>query len=54
MPNAPRTKGRLIRIPDELWADAQVMAADERTDVSKYVREDLERRVKRWRRTREA
>lgn len=49
MPNAPKTKIRGVRIPDDLWADAQAMAADEGGDVSSYVRDDLARRVRRWR-----
>lgn len=49
MPNAPKTKVRTVRIPDDIWNDAQEMAAYMNTDVSTYIRADLERRVKQWR-----
>lgn len=47
VPNKPRTPIRSIRIADELWADAQKVAAARGEDVSAEVRSSLERYVKR-------
>lgn len=41
MPNQPKTKNRVVRVPDELW-DAARDAAHERGDVlSEVIRESL-------------
>jgi metal-responsive CopG/Arc/MetJ family transcriptional regulator len=46
MPNQPATTIRGIRIPDELWDQAKVVAnAEGFTGVSEMVRDCLERRV---------
>ena len=46
MPNQPATTIRGIRIPDELWEQAKVVAAAEGfSGVSEMVRDCLERRV---------
>jgi phosphoribosyl 1,2-cyclic phosphodiesterase len=50
MPNRPRTPIRGIRVPDELWAAAQQVAADKGETVSDEVRRSLERYVKKVRR----
>lgn len=47
VPNKPRTPIRSIRIADDLWADAQKVAAAKGEDVSAEVRAALERYVKR-------
>jgi len=46
-PNKPRTPIRGVRIPDELWEDAQRVAAARGESVSDEVRAALERYVKR-------
>ena len=46
MPNAPKFKARTVRVPDELWDEARVLA-DERGEVmSDIVRRALRRYVK--------
>ncbi|RLK47602.1 hypothetical protein C7474_2194 [Microbacterium telephonicum] len=47
MPNKPRTKIRGVRVPDELWEDAQKIAKARGEDVSAEIRAGLERYVKR-------
>ncbi len=47
VPNKPKTKIRGIRIPDDLWEDAQRVAAERGEDVSTVVRAALVRYVKR-------
>jgi len=47
VPNKPRTPIRGVRIPDELWEDAQRVAAARGEYVSDEVRAALERYVKR-------
>lgn len=53
VPNRPGTPRRSIRIPDELWNEARALAAEQGLDVSDVLRRDLERHVKRWRKTRD-
>jgi antitoxin component of RelBE/YafQ-DinJ toxin-antitoxin module len=47
MPNAPRAdnRHRMVRVTDDLWDAAKAAAADLGIDVSKMIREDLEKRV---------
>lgn len=52
VPNAPRTPLRSFRIPDELYAEAQEIAAEEGETVTDAVRRGLERYVKQCRRKR--
>lgn len=47
VPNKPKTPIRGIRVPDELWANAQAVAKARGEDVSAEVRASLERYVKR-------
>ena len=47
MPNKHRTKIRGIRVPDQLWEDAQAVAEARGESVSDEVRAGLERYVKR-------
>lgn len=47
VPNKPRTKIRGVRVPDELWEDAQRVAKAREEDVSAEIRAGLERYVKR-------
>lgn len=47
VPNKPRTKIRGVRVPDELWEDAQRIAEIRGESVSDEVRASLERYVKR-------
>lgn len=47
MPNKPRTPIRGVRVPDELWQDAQAVAKARDEDVSAEIRAGLERYVKR-------
>lgn len=47
VPNKPKTKIRGIRVPDELWEDAQRVAKARGEDVSAEVRAGLERYVRR-------
>lgn len=47
VPNKPRTKIRGVRVPDDLWEDAQRVAKARGEDVSAEVRAGLERYVKR-------
>lgn len=53
VPNTPGTKRRSLRVSDELWADAILMAEEQGISVSEMLRRDLERHVKRWRKTRD-
>lgn len=53
VPNTPGTPRHSVRLSDELWADARLMAEEQGLTVSDVVRQDLERRVKRWRKTRD-
>lgn len=46
MPNQPRTPHRTIRVPDELWAAAQEVAAGKGETLSDVLRRSLERYVK--------
>ena len=46
MPNAPRTPLKSFRIPEDLYREAQQLAADEGQSVSDVVRKALERYVK--------
>lgn len=50
VPNQPQTPARSIRIPNDLWADAKTMAAEQGYEggVSEMVREDLEKRREAW------
>lgn len=50
MPNAPRTPLRSFRIPDDLYLEAQRVAATQDESVSDVVRRALERYVKAARR----
>ena len=50
MPNAPRTPLRSFRIPDDLYTEAQQIAATQDESVSDVVRQALERYVKAGRR----
>ena len=52
MPNAPRTPLKSFRIPEDLYREAQQLAADEGQSVSDVVRKALERYVKAGRRKR--
>lgn len=52
MPNAPRTPLKSFRIPEDLYREAQQIAADEGISVSDVVRKALERYVKNGRRKR--
>lgn len=52
MPNAPRTPLKSFRIPEDLYREAQQLAADEDQSVSDVVRKALERYVKAGRRKR--
>lgn len=45
MPNAPRTPLKSFRIPEDLYREAQQLAADEGQSVSDVVRKALERYV---------
>lgn len=47
VPNQPKTPVRAIRVPDELWRQAQEVAAVRGEDVSSVVRAALTRYVKR-------
>lgn len=47
MPNQPKTKIRGVRIPDDLWTEAQAVAAERGEDVSSVLRAALTRYVKR-------
>lgn len=47
VPNQPKTKVRGIRVPDDLWAEAQRVAAERGEDVSSVARAALVRYVKR-------
>ena len=46
MPNAPRTPLKSFRIPEDLYREAQQLAADEGQSVSDVVRKALERYVR--------
>lgn len=50
VPNAPRTPLRSFRIPDDLYLEAQEIAAAQDESVSDVVRQGLERYVKAGRR----
>lgn len=52
MPNVPRTPLKSFRIPEDLYREAQQIAADEGQSVSDVVRKALERYVKAGRRKR--
>lgn len=54
VPNAPRTPLRSFRIPDDLYLEAQQIAAAQDESVSDVVRRGLERYVKAGRRRAEA
>ena len=41
MPNQPRTPIRGVRIPDDLWDEAKLLAARDGTSVSEVVRKCL-------------
>lgn len=43
----PNTPGRLVRVPDDLWAAAQAKAAERGETVSDVVRRALKRYAKR-------
>lgn len=47
VPNKPRTPIRGVRVPDDLWKEAQKVAAARGETVSDEVRRALERYVKR-------
>lgn len=47
MPNAPKTPLRSVRIPDDLWQQAQAKAAAKGETVTDVIRSALERYVKR-------
>ena len=51
VPNKPKTPIRGVRIPDNLWQEAQRTAAERGESVSDEVRAALERYVKRHRKT---
>lgn len=42
------TPPRSFRCGNELWADAKAAAADEGLTITDAITEDLERRVRRW------
>lgn len=46
MPNRPGTKGRNVRVPDELWQAATAKAREKGEDVSTVIRRALERYVR--------
>jgi len=46
MPNAPKTPGRNVRVPDELWHAAQAKADERGESVSDVVRRALEKYVR--------
>lgn len=46
MPNAPKTKARGIRVPDELWQAALEKAKAEDTTVTAVVLKELRRYVR--------
>jgi hypothetical protein len=46
MPNAPKTPGRNVRVPDDLWVAAQAKADERGETVSDVVRRALERYVR--------
>lgn len=52
MPNAPRTPLKSFRIPEDLYREAQQIAADEDQSVSDVVRKALERYVRAGRKRR--
>lgn len=52
MPNAPRTPLKSFRIPEDLYREAQQIAAEQDESVSDVVRRALERYVKAGRRKR--
>lgn len=45
MPNAPKTKHRTVRVPDELWAQAQERAAERGESLSDVIRRALQEYV---------
>jgi predicted transcriptional regulator len=47
MPNHPRTKGTMFRIPDDLKAEAQAIAAARNETLTHVVTEALTRYVRR-------
>ncbi|MDP9222280.1 MAG: hypothetical protein M3P18_00200 [Actinomycetota bacterium] len=47
MPNQPKTAGRNIRIPDDLWQRALAIARARNETLSGVLRRALERYVKR-------
>lgn len=49
VPNQPRTPIRGVRVSDDLWKEAQRVAAERGETVSDEVRRALERYVKRHR-----
>lgn len=53
VPNTPGTPRRSIRVPDELWREAQELAQEQGLDLSAVIRADLARHVKKWRKTRD-
>jgi predicted transcriptional regulator len=48
MPNHPRTKGTMFRIPDDLKAEAQAIAAARNETLTHVVTEALTRYVRRY------
>ena len=46
MPNAPKTKARSVRIPDDLWRAAQAKAAEKGETVTDVVLRALKRYVR--------
>lgn len=50
MPDAPKTKHRMVRVDDELWTAAAEAAAANGTTRSEVIRDALKRYVARQRR----
>lgn len=51
-PNQPRTPVRTLRVPDELWSNAQKVAKDRGESLSDVMRDALEAYVRRYSRSR--
>jgi predicted DNA-binding protein len=49
VPNKPKTKGRSIRVPDELWQEALTTSQQQGETISDVVREALQEYVEKHR-----
>lgn len=49
VPNKPKTKGKSVRVPDELWQEALTAAHEHGETVSDVVREALQEYVEKHR-----